>query len=311
MEGVAAWAMDTVTSQRGATGDDAGWELRPMALDDVEAAMAVVEAADAALAKAGLLPPPTPPNDAQAEASRMGHARFVQRDGPGAWVAVSEGQVVGVAESVRRESFWGLSMLFVHPEFQSRGVGGRLLEAAMGYAAGATQRMIQSSPDPRAMRRYFLAGLAMHPTAEMGGQPDRQAIPPSLPGRDGDEGDLELVAEVEAQLGRSRTEDVAFGLSDGRCRIDVVESDPGRGWLLWRPDRLVMLGATDQQTAAVLLWRFLAGSEGQILVHGLTAAQQWAFDVLHQARLTAQIRGSLFIDGMAVPVPWIPSGWYF
>jgi hypothetical protein len=72
-----------------------------------------------------------------------------------------------------------------------------------------------------------------------------------------------------------------------------------------------MLGATDEETAAVLLWRFLAGSEGHIVVHGLTASQQWAFDVLHQARLTAQIRGSLFVDGMAVPVPWVPSGWYF
>jgi GNAT superfamily N-acetyltransferase len=282
-----------------------------MAPDDVEAVMAVVEAADAAQAEAGRLPPRTPPSDAQLEASRVGHARFVHRDGPGAWVAISEGRVVGVAESVRRESFWGLSMLFVHPAFQSRGVGRRLLEAAMGYAAGATQRMIQSSPDPRAMRRYFMAGLAMHPTAEMGGQPDRRAIPPSLPGRDGDEGDLELVAEVEAQLGRSRTEDVAFGLRDGRFRIDVVDSDPGRGWVLWHPDGLVMLGATNEQTAAVLLWRFIGGSEGEILVHGLTAAQQWAFDVLHQARLTAQIRGSLFIDGTAVPVPWIPSGWYF
>jgi hypothetical protein len=180
-----------------------------------------------------------------------------------------------------------------------------------GRSAGATQRMIQSSPDPRAMRRYFLAGLAMHPTAEMAGQTDRRAIPPSLPGRAGDEGDLELVAEVEAQLGRSRTEDVAFGLRHGRGRFDVVDGAPGRGWVLWQPGRLAMLGATDEQTAAVLLWRFLAGSEGQILVHGLTAAQQWAFDVLHQARLTAQIRGSLFVDGMAVPVPWIASGWYF
>jgi hypothetical protein len=245
------------------------------------------------------------------EASRVGHSRFVQRDGPGAWVAVSEGRVVGVAESVRRECFWGLSMLFVHPEFQSRGVGGRLLSAAMGYAAGTTQRMIQSSPDPRAMRRYYLAGLAMHPTAEMGGQPDRRAIPPSLPGRDGDEGDLELVAEVETQLGRSRAEDVAFRLRVKPCRLDVVDGDNGRGWVLWHPGRLAMLGATDEHTAAVLLWRFLADSEGEILVHGLTAAQQWAFDVLHQARLTAQIRGSLFIDGMTVPVPWIASGWFF
>ena len=241
----------------------------------------------------------------------MGHARFVERDGPGAWVAISDGEVVGVAESVRRGSFWGLSMLFVHPAFQSRGVGRALLEAAMGYADGAAQRMIQSSPDPRAMRRYFLAGLAMHPTAAMRGEPDRRAIPESLPGREGDEDDLELVAEVEARLGRSRTEDVASGLGGGRWRFDVVDGNPGRGWMLSQPERPVMLGATDEQTATVLLWRFLAASEGDVVVHGLTAAQQWAFEVLHQARLTAQIHGSLFVDGMAVPVSWIPSGWYF
>jgi GNAT superfamily N-acetyltransferase len=282
-----------------------------MTLDDVEAAMAVIEAADAAQAETDGNSPRTPPSDADVEATRLGHARFVQRDGPGAWVAVSDGNVVGVAESVRRGSFWGLSMLFVHPEFQSRGVGGRLLEAAGGYAAGATQRMIESSPDPRAMRRYFLAGLVMHPAADVGGRPDRTAIPRSLPGRDGDEKDLEMVAEVEAQLGRSRAEDVAFALNDGRHRLDVVESDPGRGWVLWRSNRLVMLGATDEQTAAVLLWRFLAGSEGEAMVDGLTAAQQWAFRVLHQARLTVRVRGALFVDGMSVPVPWIPSGWYF
>ena len=282
-----------------------------MAVDDVEAVMTVVEAANAAQSEEVQHPPRNPPSDDQLEASRVGHARFIQRDGPGAWVATSEGRVVGVAESVRRGSFWGLSMLFVDPAFQSHGVGGQLLEAAMGYAAGATQRMIQSSPDPRAMRRYFLAGLAMHPTAEMRGRPERRGIPTSLPGRDGHEGDLELVAEVEAQLGRSRTEDVAFALSGGRFHFDVVESGSGRGWVLWQPERLVMLGATDEQTAAALLWRFLAASEGEVLVHGLTAAQQWAFAVLHQARLTARIHGSLFVDGMSVPTPWIPSGWYF
>jgi hypothetical protein len=47
------------------------------------------------------------------------------------------------------------------------------------------------------------------------------------------------------------------------------------------------------------------------MVDGLTAAQQWAFRVLHQARLTVRVRGALFVDGMSVPVPWIPSGWYF
>jgi GNAT superfamily N-acetyltransferase len=282
-----------------------------MSIDDVEAVMGVIEAARVAQPEGGLWPARPVPSAAQVEAHRVSHARFVQRDGPGAWVAVDEGRVVGVAESVRRGSFWGLSMLFVHPDFQSRGLGGRLLEAASSYAAGASQRMIESSPDPRAMRRYFRAGLAMHPGVELGGRPDRRAIPPSLPGREGDESDLDLVASVEAHLGRSRAEDVAFVLSDDRCRLDVVDTGPGRGWVVSRPDRLLMLGATDEQTAAVLLWRHLGGCDGETQAYGLTAAQQWAFTVAYEARLSVQVTGALFVDGMAVPGPWVPSGWYF
>ncbi|MGH8989262.1 MAG: GNAT family N-acetyltransferase [Acidimicrobiales bacterium] len=293
------------------TGDAAGWDLRPLAVDDIEAALAVIEAADAGLAEEGLHPTRTAPSDADGGGRRLAHARFVQRDGPGAWVAVSDGQLVGVAESIRRGNFWGLSMLFVHPDFQSRGVGGQLLKAALSYAAGASQRMIVSSADPRAMRRYFLAGLAMHPAAELVGPADRRAIPASLPGRDGTEEHLELVASVEAQLGRSRSEDAAFMLEDGRFRLDVIDSGPGRGWALWRPDRLAMLGATDEQTAASLLWRYLSHCEGEPEIYGLTAAQQWAFAVAHEARLTVRTRGALFVDGMAVPGPWVPSGWYF
>lgn len=282
-----------------------------MTVDDIDAVLAVIEAAKVVQAEAGLDPGRTPPSEARVAATRLGHARFVQRDAPGAWVAVSDGQVVGVAESVRRGGFWGLSMLFVHPDFQSRGVGRGLLDATQSYAAGASERMIQSSSDPRAIRRYFLAGLAMHPAAELGGRPDRRAIPSSLPGREGREGDLDLVAAVEAQLGRSRTEDVAFALSDEHLRLDVVDSGSERGWVLWHPDRLVMLGATDEQTAAVLLWRYLGGSEGQTMAYGLTGAQQWAFAVAHEARLTVRVSGALFADGIAVPHPWVPSGWYF
>ena len=97
---------------------------------------------------------------------------------------------------------------------QSRGVGGRLLDAALGYSHGATQRMIESSPDPRAMRRYHLAGLAMHPTAEFGGQPDRSAIPTSLPGREGDANDLDSIRQFSVcYLRREQDIDLqAFGV---------------------------------------------------------------------------------------------------
>jgi GNAT superfamily N-acetyltransferase len=281
-----------------------------MAVEDVDAAMAVVNVANADQVARGVVPQPPARTPEQAATNRRAHVRFVERDGPGAWVAAREGLVVGMAEAIRRDGFWGLSMLFVRPEDQSRGVGRALLEATLGYAEGADIRMIQSSPDPRAMRRYAQVGLAMHPTAEVSGSPDRRSIPVGLPGREGDANDLELVASVEAALGRSRSEDVAFGLEAGN-RLDVVETDGGRGWVLWQPGRLLMLGATDVETATTLLWRFVGQTGDNAAVLGLTAAQDWAFGVAHQARLSLRVDGAMFASGMAIPEPWIPSGWFF
>jgi GNAT superfamily N-acetyltransferase len=306
--------VNATTTSREGTPEPASFQVRSMGLADIGAAVSVIEAADAAAEAQAVHTPRPPTSPAQEEARRKAHDRFVERDGPGAWVAVAGDQgdeVVGVAESIRRQDFWGLSMLFVHPDFQSRGVGGALLRAASGYADGARVRMIQSSPDPRAMRRYALAGLSMYPAAEIGGEPDRRAIPASLGGRSGGEDDLELVADVEADLGRSRTEDVAFALEDDRHRLDVVDEGSRRGWILWHPGRLVMLGASDEATAATLLWRYLDGAEGPITAYGLTSAQNWAFSVAHAARLTLRVNGAMFVDGMALPRPWIPSGWYF
>jgi hypothetical protein len=160
------------------------------------------------------------------------------------------------------------------------------------------------------MRRYAQVGLAMHPTAEISGSPDRKSLPGGLPGRNGDANDLELVASVEAALGRSRTEDVAFGLEVGN-QLDVVEKDGRRGWVLWQSGRLFMLGATDEETAATLLWRYIGQSGDNVVVFGLTAAQNWAFDVAHQARLSLRVDGAMFVAGMVIPGPWMPSGWFF
>ena len=301
----------TTASREPPRESDNGWRVRPMTRGDIKGAMTVIDAASAS--EDGSNQPRTPPSPEQLAARHRAHGRFVERDPAGAWVAVSDDdQVLGVAESIRRGDFWGLSMLFIHPEFQSRGVGRQLLDAALGYAAGARRRMIQSSTDPRAMRRYALAGLAMHPAAVVSGAPDRRAIPAGLVGREGNVDDLELVEEVEVHLGRSRTEDVAFVLGEERVQLEVVDQGIGRrGWALWHPGRLFMLGATDEDTAVSLLWRYLAGEEGDAVADGLTSNQDWAFSVAHAARLTLRVGGAMFVDGMAIPGPWIPSGWYF
>jgi GNAT superfamily N-acetyltransferase len=277
---------------------------------DIDGVAAVVEAAgEQADRRAGRTPVERTPE--QREAFARGMHRFVDRDPDGAWVAVDGETVVGMAEAIRRDSFWGLSMLFVHPAAQSNGLGRRLLEASMAYAEGAEVRMILTSPDPRALRRYSLAGLVIHPAVEASGVVDRAQIPTGLPGRAGDTSDLDLVAEVDSALRGSRAEDVEFLVGDGAA-LEVVEHRGGRGFAVHRRNRLNLLGATDDDTAALLLWRVLAQTEGEAEIWGMTAGQDWAVKVALAARMKVTGSGPLFVDGrQRPPGPWLPSGWYF
>ncbi len=286
------------------------FEIRPMTPADIDGVVAVVEAAGAEADRTAGREPEAPTPEGR-EHFRRGMQRFVERDPAGAWVAANGGTVVGMAEAIRRGPFWGLSMLFVDPRHQSGGIGRRLLDAAGRYAEGADVRMIMTSPDPRALRRYSGAGLAIHPAVEAEGIVDRAAIPADLPGRTEDVPDLDLVADVDGRLRGSRAEDVEFLVKHG-TRMEVVEGTSGRGYALHRKNHLSMLGATDEETAALLLWRFLAATDGKAQVWCMTAAQDWAVRVSLAARLSVVAAGPLFVDGLdRVPGPWLPSGWYF
>jgi GNAT superfamily N-acetyltransferase len=284
-------------------------EIRPMTAGDVLAVASVVEAAGAQLERrAGRQPRPR--TEEQREYFCSGLGRFLERDPEGAWVAADGGTVVGMVTAIRRGAFWGLSMLFVDPEAQSQGVGRALLDAALACSTGAEVRMILSSSDPRALRRYSLAGLDMHPTVEAAGTIDRGAVPDDLDGRSGDAGDLDLVASVDAALRGSREEDVEYLLGAG-ARMQIIDRGVSRGYVVHRDRRLLMLGATDDDTAAAVLWRFLAQA-GEAEIWGLTAQQNWAVKVALEARLEIAAAGALFLAGRQHPPgPWLPSGWYF
>jgi GNAT superfamily N-acetyltransferase len=285
-------------------------DVRPMAIDDIDGVLAVVDAADAAAERAAGRTPEEH-TDEQRAYFRTGMERFIERDGGGAWVAVAANMVVGMAEAVRRGPFWGLSMLFVHPERQSTGVGRRLLDASLKYAEGSDVRMIMTSQDPRALRRYSAAGLDIHPAVEANGTVDRAAIPTGLQGRPGDLADLDLVDEVDSGLRGSRAEDVEYLVKHG-SRLEVVDSGSGRGFAVHRNNRVSLLGATDETTAAHLVWRALAETEGQAHIWCMTAGQDWAVRVALAARMSVVPAGPLFVGGLdRPPGPWLPSGWYF
>lgn len=285
-------------------------EIRPMTLGDVVDVSTVVEAAAEQLERrAGH--EPRPRTDEQREHFLSGLRRFVKLDPDGAWVAADGGSVVGMVTAIRRGSFWGLSMLFVDPARQSQGLGRQLLDAGLASASGARLRMILSSSDPRALRRYSLAGLAIHPTVEARGTIDRKAIPDDQSARPGDASDLNLVASVDIGLRGSRAGDVEYLLGVG-AMMQVIDRGAARGYVVHRHQRLLMLGATDDATASVLLWRFLAEAGAEAEIWGLTARQNWAVKVALAARLEVVPFGALFLAGREhPPTPWLPSGWYF
>jgi hypothetical protein len=143
------------------------------------------------------------------------------------------------------------------------------------------------------------------------GRSTRRPSPRGLPGRAGDTGDLDLVADVDAGLRGSRAEDVEFMLAHG-ARMDVVDAGSGRGYVVHRRNRVSLLGATDDAAATQVLWRFLAATEGKASIWCLTAGQDWAVRVALAARLTVVPAGPLFVDGLdRPPGPWVPGGWYF
>lgn len=285
-------------------------EIRAMTLGDLVGVAAVVEAAAEQLERrAGGAPQIR--TDEQREFFLSGLRRFVERDPDGAWVAVDDGSVVGMVAAIRRGSFWGLSMLFVDPAQQNQGVGHHLLDAGLECAAGAEVRMILSSSDPRALRRYSLARLDIHPAVEAAGAINPRTIPDDLYGRSGDSSDLDLVANVDAGLRGSRAEDVEYLLGVG-ARMEVVDRERARGYVVHRNKRVLMLGANDDATASVLLWRFLAEAGTDAKISGLTARQDWAVKVALAARLEVVPDGPLFLAGREHPPgPWLPFGWYF
>lgn len=77
------------------------------------------------------------------------------------WVAEIDGRIAGFAVADReRSNVWAL---FVHPDFEGRGVGRRLHDVMLGwfFEAGAAAVWLGTSPDTRAEVFYRSAGWRM------------------------------------------------------------------------------------------------------------------------------------------------------
>jgi predicted N-acetyltransferase YhbS len=232
-------------------------------------------------------------------------------DPAGCWVAEADGEIIGVAVSVRRESCWLLATLAVRADLQSKGLGRRLLDAALRHGAGCRYGMISSSADPRAFRRYRAAGFSLHPQLFLRGRVDRGALPAGLPNaRPGDGGDRELLDELDRRhrgAGHGPDHDHLAAY----YRLLVLDRPAGSGYVYLNDvSEPAVLCATDEATAAALLWEALAGATPGAdydLAH-VTAANEWAIDIGLAVRLSPVTDGYLALRGLAPPSPYLHNG---
>jgi len=251
----------------------------------------------------GVQPPPRP--DPAVAHPRYRH--LATRDPDGAWVAVEDGEIVGVALALRREEVWGLSLLIVRPDRQSSGIGGALLARAHAYAEGARGRIIMASPDSRALRAYSRLGLELHPFVTAVGTPKPAAPPAGI--RVGDASDIPLTETVDRHVrGAARGEDIAVMLE----MRQILLIAPERGYAVVDDDgSLRIVAALDDEAASDLLRAALARAPGKVTIETLTAKQQWAIAVAVEAGLELKTNsdGAMFTDGdVGTFAPYLPSG---
>ncbi len=255
-------------------------------------------------------PTPEPRSTARSQLWQRRLNHIIEHDGPGCWVAEDDsGEVVGVVAAILRDGLWCLSTYAVRPGGQTLGVGKQLLDAALGYGAPDSPGFICSSHDPRAVRRYRLAGFDLHPAMLLWGAVNRSALPvlPTL--REGGPADLELLDDVD-RVSRGAGHGVDHTVMLEQYALRVIEDGQRIGYVyLYAAGGPYLLAATDSATAAVLLWAALAeAGDAPVDVDHLTSHHGWAIDVGLRAGLQVHNRGYLALRGMSPPPAYLPSG---
>ena len=146
--------------------------------------------------------------------------------------AGTEGPIVAFVSALRREHVWFLSMLFVQPDHQERGLGRRLLAQVMAGAEDATHATCTDSAQPISNALYSRFGMMPRlPVLELVGRPEHpvtglpdgiRAVPFDLlrAGPADGAGPRWLSAALErldrATLGYAHPQDHAYLVAQGR-----------------------------------------------------------------------------------------------
>lgn len=255
-------------------------------------------------------PDPAPRDPARAVAWAERARPVLETDPGGAWVADVDGEVVGIAVGRVREGTWLLSSFAVGPELQGRGLGRQLMAAAAHHGRGCLRAMLCSSSDPAATATYVRAGFELHPFLVGRGLLDRSVLPTTGPLRDGSAGDVDLLDSLDrGTRGAGHGPDHEVLLR--QFQLVVADRPGGQGYLYVNAHGTPqVLAATTTRIARDLLWEALshAPADRPVEVFHVQAANQWAVQVLVEARLELASWGHLAVRGMKPPLRYLPHG---
>ncbi|HWN42678.1 MAG TPA: GNAT family N-acetyltransferase [Thermoanaerobaculia bacterium] len=175
-------------------------------------------------------------------------------DPDGYFCAVEEGQIRGMVSALVRGRVWYLSMFFVLPGDQGRGLGRALLARALAYgdARGAEIRCTLATLDPRAQARYVMAGMPPRwPIYRLDGDAAavtrleaRAGLDPRERERPCDPGAAEkLTAEV---FGHGRADDLAHWRGDGAAAVAIERGGEVAAFAYRRGERIGPAAGRDE-----------------------------------------------------------------
>jgi GNAT superfamily N-acetyltransferase len=252
------------------------------------------------------------------------HAHTLATDPDRFWVATEgNGQVVGFGSAVERGPVWFLSMLFVSPNVQARGLGRALLDRLLP-APGGPAILATATDSAQPISNGLYAGLGIAPRVPMFnliGRPDRGSGLPPLPSgiratplwdANGEtnadahgqaNAGTNLAAQLDALdasvLGFAHPEDHAFVRADSRTGFAYREGDgrlAGYGYAS-EAGRVGPIAVRDAELLAPVLAHVLAA----VVPRG--ASSVWLPGAAGPA-LAATIGAGLRIEGFPVLLCW-------
>lgn len=207
---------------------------------------------------------------------RLADWRMLLRLAPeGSFAAIDDGRIIGTAIGIDYGTFGWIAMMLVDPGWRGRGVGARLLEAAMGAVPSETPIRLDATPLGRPLyRRYGFEDEAM--LTRHVAEPSRPPADPtpdlaSAQVRRLTAADLPVVTALDDRIfGAPRHVLLEWALDGAGQYAHVIETDAGAQYCFGRPGRLFdQIGpvvAADDDTARALVGPSLVAADGKAVV---------------------------------------------